>query len=89
MSTIVEVPFGDDPSKTATLLLGAAADLDLQPEVVGTTSNATFKVPEEVASKAGVSTVNDDPAPTDKSEAEPAEEQPKTRRTRGKNTGSD
>lgn len=63
MSDIVEVPFGDDPSKTATLLLAAAADLDMDAGVVGTSSDQTFKVPTEVAEKAGVSTGNDEPEP--------------------------
>lgn len=49
----VEIPFGDDTADTATLLLAAAEDLDLDPGVVGTVTGA-FVVPKEVADKAGV-----------------------------------
>lgn len=53
MSDEVEVPFGEDPAETATMLLAAAEDLELDAGVVKTTSEGTFLVPEEVAEKAG------------------------------------
>lgn len=50
--TEVEIPYGDNPSDTATLLLAAAESLGLEPWVVRTTSdNTVFLVPEEVAKK--------------------------------------
>lgn len=52
MSDEVEVPFGENPAETATLLLAAAEDLELDPGVVRTTSDGVFLVPEEVAAKA-------------------------------------
>jgi len=55
----VEVAFGDEPSDTATLLLAAAEDLELEPGVVKTTSTGTFIVPSDVAKKAGVKPVED------------------------------
>lgn len=51
MTERVEVPFGDNPSEQATLLLAAAEELDLGQEVVGTASGA-FVVPPEVAERA-------------------------------------
>lgn len=53
MSDLVEVPFGDKPSETATLLLAAAEELDLDANVVGTSDNGIFRVPQEVADQAG------------------------------------
>jgi hypothetical protein len=47
----IEVPFGDDPSQTATLLLAAAEELGLDQSVVGTQEGA-FLVPPEVNDKA-------------------------------------
>jgi hypothetical protein len=44
---LVKVPFGENPSETATLLLAAAEELDLGQHVVGTTEGA-FLVPAEV-----------------------------------------
>lgn len=60
MSDIVRVPYGEDASETATLLLAAAEVLEMEPDVVRTTSRSEFLVPSEVAEKAGVHTVNDD-----------------------------
>lgn len=51
MSNSVEVPFGDKPGDTATLLLAAAEELDLGASVV-TVSGKTFVVPAEVNDKA-------------------------------------
>jgi hypothetical protein len=51
--TEIEVPYGDKPSDTATLLLAAAEELNLPAHVVRTTSDQVFMVPEEVAEKAG------------------------------------
>jgi hypothetical protein len=51
MSDEVAVPFGDNPSDQATLLLAAAEDLGLDPGVVRTTEGG-FAVPEEVNDKA-------------------------------------
>lgn len=48
------IPYGDDAGKTATLLLGAAEDLDLEVSVIRTQSDGFFLAPEEVAKKAGV-----------------------------------
>jgi hypothetical protein len=41
-------------SDNATLLLAAAAELELDPSVVATTTDNVFLVPEEVAKKAGL-----------------------------------
>lgn len=49
----VEIPFDDDPSKQATLLLAAAEDLDLDQSEVRTTGGG-FLVSEEIANKAGL-----------------------------------
>jgi hypothetical protein len=51
MGDLVEVPFGDNPSETATLLLAAAEELGVGQEVVGTQEGA-FLVPSEVNDKA-------------------------------------
>ena len=48
---LVEVPFGDNASDQATLLLAAAEDLGLDPSTVGTREGA-FVVPQEVHDKA-------------------------------------
>lgn len=50
MSDQVEIPF-DKPSEQATLLLGAADELGLEPDVVKTTEGG-FLVPQEVSDKA-------------------------------------
>jgi hypothetical protein len=50
MSDQVEVPF-DKPSEQATLLLGAADELGLDPSAVQT-SEGGFRVPQEVHDKA-------------------------------------
>lgn len=47
----VEVPFGDKPSDTATLLLAAAKELNLESSVVETRGRS-FVVPSEVNDKA-------------------------------------
>ena len=51
MSDQVEVPFGDEPGEQATLLLAAAEELGLDPDVVRTSEGA-FVVPSEVNDKA-------------------------------------
>ena len=51
MGDQVEVPFGENPSETATLLLAAAEELDLDQRVVGTVEGG-FLVPSEVNDKA-------------------------------------
>ena len=51
MGDQVEVPFGDNPSETATLLLAAAEELGVGQEVVRTQEGA-FLVPSEVNDKA-------------------------------------
>lgn len=50
----VTVPFGDDPAKTATLLLAAAEKAGEEASVVRTTGEATFVVDEKIAKSAGV-----------------------------------
>lgn len=52
MSESVEVPFGDNPSETATLLLAAAEELGIDQSVVQTNSEGAFVVPEKVRDKA-------------------------------------
>ena len=47
----VEIPFGDNPSEQATLLLAAAEDLGLDQSVVGT-REGSFVVPQEVHDQA-------------------------------------
>ena len=56
----VTVPFGDDPSKTATLLLAAAEKAGESASVVRTTGEATFVVDEKIAKSAGVDYESDD-----------------------------
>jgi hypothetical protein len=51
MSDQVEVPFDDSPGEQATLLLAAADELGLDPDVVRTTEGG-FSVPSEVNDKA-------------------------------------
>jgi hypothetical protein len=47
-------------SENAVLLLAAAAELDLDPGVVQTTTDNVFVVPAEVAKKAGLKAVSED-----------------------------
>lgn len=58
--TEVSVPYGDNPADTATLLLAAAETQGLPPDVVRTSSDSLFYVPEEVASEAGLHSVKPD-----------------------------
>jgi len=51
MSDEVDVPFDDNPSDQAVLLLAAAEDLGLDPDVVRT-SEGGFVAPKEVHDKA-------------------------------------
>jgi hypothetical protein len=70
MSENAAVRFGEKPGETATLLLAAAEELDLDPSVVQVHSDTQmFVVPEEVQKKAGL-----DKADGDKDE----ESKPKT-----------
>lgn len=66
--TEVEVPFGEDAGETATLLLAAAEDLELDPGVVRT-GTGVFLAPPDVVKKAGVKTSDDDDKPTKKAAA--------------------
>jgi hypothetical protein len=50
MTNKVQVPFGENPSETATLLLAAAEELGIGQSVVGTIEGA-FLVPPEVADR--------------------------------------
>jgi hypothetical protein len=71
----VLVPYGDDPSETATLLLGAVEELDdvevfqvrNQPEDGG------FRVPEEVAKEAGLKPVDEEQQAADEAEVRRAD----------------
>lgn len=60
MSKHVKVPYGKG-GDNATLLLAAAEELKMEPGVVRTTMHG-FEVPEEVAKKAGLDTVDPDEA---------------------------
>ena len=61
MSKDVKVAYGDSAKDTATLLLAAAEELDLDPGVVRTSPfDSAFLAPEEVAKKAGVDIVEDE-----------------------------
>lgn len=71
--TDIHVPWGEDASDTATLLLAAAEVLELPPEVVRTTSDG-FLAPEEVAEKAGLHT------------GKPDDSEPKPKQTRKRST---
>lgn len=51
---IVKIPFGDSASDTATLLLAAAEDKELDPNVITTDGHGNFYAPKSVAKKAGV-----------------------------------
>ena len=55
----VAVPFGDNPSDTATLLLAAAEESGVDQSVVRA-SSGVFYVPAGVAKKAGVEPQKDD-----------------------------
>jgi hypothetical protein len=68
--TDVTVPFGDKPGETATLLLAAAEELDLDPSAVRTSEGA-FVVDKNVADKAGVDYESDDDG-DDEPEPKPA-----------------
>lgn len=57
MSDKVQVAYSDTPAKVANSLLDAAAELDLDPGVVETTSDNVFLVPKEVAEKAGIEVI--------------------------------
>jgi hypothetical protein len=58
----VLIPYGDNASDTATLLLGAAEDLELDPGVVrNQPDDGGFRVPEEVADKAGLGEPDEEP----------------------------
>jgi hypothetical protein len=66
MSDEVLIPYGEDASKTATLLLGAAEDKGYEPFVVRhQPDDAGFRVPPDVAKAAGL-----DAADTEAAEAE-------------------
>jgi len=56
----VEIPFGDKPSETATLLLAAAMEKDGNTSAVRTSEGA-FVVPEEIAKAAGFGAEEDEP----------------------------
>ncbi len=93
MSESVEVPFGDDPSETATLLLAAAVELDLDPAVeVRTTSEGMFVVSEEVAKKAKLKgdKVEPDPEPpsVDDTIVEETEQPKPAKKTTAKKTAA-
>lgn len=60
MSDNVKVPYGDSVKDTAVLLLAAAEEKGLDASVVQYGSSGYFTVPEEVASAAGVDTVDPD-----------------------------
>jgi len=63
MADEVLVPYGEKPSETATLLLGAADELDLEPFVVhNQPEDGGFRVPEEVAKKAKLKGADSDDA---------------------------
>jgi len=56
MSDEILIAYGDNPGDTATLLLGAADELELEPWVVrNQPEDNGFLVPVEVAEKAGLS----------------------------------
>lgn len=59
MSDTVEVPFGDNPSDEATLLLAAAEELDLPIQCVTIQNGDTWVVPPEVADLAFSETETD------------------------------
>jgi hypothetical protein len=65
------VPFGNDASETAILLLAAADDLGQDAHVVRTTSERFFLVPEDVARGAGL---YEEPESEDQDPSEPDEE---------------
>lgn len=66
----VLVRYGEDAQKTATLLLGAADKLEMEPYVVRhQPDDGGFRVPEEVAKESGLETADTD------AEAEAAEEE--------------
>lgn len=61
MSDEVLVPYGEDASKTATLLLGAADDKGYEPWIVRhQPDDGGFRVPPDVAEAAGLDTVDED-----------------------------
>jgi len=61
MSDEVLIPYGEDASETATLLLGAADDEGLEPWVVRhQPDDAGFRVPPQVAKSAGLKPVDEE-----------------------------
>lgn len=66
----VEVPFGDNPSETATLLLAAAEESEEFDQRVVGTGVGVFIVPEEIAKAAGLSQSEQEPEPEPEPEPE-------------------
>lgn len=75
----VKVPYGKKAGDTATLLLAAAEELEMDASVVRTNSiESAFVVPEEVAKKAGVDTVDEsDEGDEPTEQADEGDEKPK------------
>ena len=71
--TEVRIPFGDNPSETATLLLAAAEEVREDQSVVRTAEGA-FVAPRDVADRAGVDYDRPDDEP--ESDNKPTSEQP-------------
>lgn len=84
MSDQVEVPFGDNASETATLLLAAAEKLHDDQGLVRT-SEGKFLVPKDVADEAGVDYESDD---DDQDDQDDDDESKPARKTTAKKTAA-
>lgn len=90
MADDVLIPYGDDASDTARKLLAAAEDLDQDPVIVvrHQPDDAGFRVPEDVATKAGFGEP-DEPERDPEEDAPEAESKPAPRkRTTAKKTAA-
>jgi hypothetical protein len=74
MSNVIEVPFGNNASETATLLLAAAEELGRDASEVRTTAGA-FLVPEEIVEQVGAERPEEPPTRRRRKSAAAAQEE--------------
>lgn len=74
MTNVIEVPFGDNASETATLLLAAAEELGRDASEVRTTAGA-FLVPEEIVVQVGAERPEERPVRRRRKSAAAAQEE--------------
>lgn len=83
----VKVHYSENVADNATLLLGAAEELGLEPYVVRTQSEPYYLVPREVAEKAGLDYESDDDEES-APEEDSAEEKKPAKKTAAKKTAA-